>query len=59
MATILPFVIRPKASSTRLPVSDAAIVIFPGVRYEPSQVDRSDERRKAASTARKRKNKTN
>lgn len=45
MATILPFVVRPAASgAARASDGDAAIVIFPGVRYEPVASSREDNR---------------
>lgn len=38
MATILPFVIRPRAlSPAPAPGCAATIIIFPGVRYEHAQ----------------------
>lgn len=57
MATILPFVIRPGARpAPRLCAGDAAIVIFPGVRYEPSQA--STQGKIGANAPRKRKDKS-
>lgn len=58
MATILPFVIRPRRSPPRRPAGDAAIVIFPGVRYEPHADEPGEPRKAAGAASRKRKNKT-
>lgn len=60
MATILPFVIRPKApGAPRLAAGESSVVIFPGVRYEPKDADGSNGKSKSASATRKRKNKAN
>jgi hypothetical protein len=56
MATILPFVIPPRA--TPAAHSDggcAEIVIFPGVRYETARSEDVDDRPPSSGTARKRK----
>lgn len=62
MATILPFVVRPRTPSTRRPAdSVAAIVIFPGVRYEARRDDQQVGGRDGSagdSPRRKRKGKT-
>ena len=61
MATILPFVIRPGArAAQRQPVGEAAaIIIFPGVRYEPPHNGGRAAQGKATRPAtRKRKEKT-
>lgn len=63
MATILPFVVRPRASTTaRAGEGDAAIVIFPGVRYEAPVGDCEgggrDDRPTAENPRRKGKRKT-
>jgi hypothetical protein len=62
MATILPFVVRPRTPSTRRPAdSVAAIVIFPGVRYEARRDDHQaggSEGRPGDTPRRKRKGKT-
>ncbi|MCO5156902.1 MAG: hypothetical protein M9945_09135 [Aquamicrobium sp.] len=60
MATILPFVIRtrPNARNNSAPGGVAAIIIFPGVRYEHrDETDRHDPPRAASGERRGRKNK--
>ncbi|MEO3998539.1 hypothetical protein [Mesorhizobium sp. CAU 1732] len=37
MSAILPFVIRPRVPAMVRPAGSAAIIIFPGVRYEKNR----------------------
>lgn len=37
MSAILPFVIRPRVPAVARPAESAAIIIFPGVRYEKNR----------------------
>ena len=60
MATILPFVVRPRAfRQNPVPDCGATVIIFPGVRYEHRQGAGAVDPPRAASGGRRgRKNKT-